>query len=237
MTPEKRNPVTLAADRASKAFCLAAERSEDSPLPPRHQGSFDAQDDLAWSPTDWRLANGGSSECEMALLDSTPIASDPRMHASLWALGIREMAALYAEPVVFLPNNCFEFARDARDASGAVVAVVFHAPDDLGNPLDLAAWEPKSGRLALWLGRVSMLGQDNLYAWRLGEPLVAHETALEWLQAGRAGVFVIDPQRASLLLRMVEPLGVKRPTFGRQLQTALTIRAPRIVVAAQRRAT
>jgi hypothetical protein len=81
-----------------------------------------------------------------------------------------------------------------------------------------------------------MLGQDNLHGWRLGEPLIIHETPLEWLQAGREGVFVIDPQRASPLLRLVEPLGVKRPEFGRQLQAALTIRAPRIVVAAQRRA-
>jgi hypothetical protein len=110
------------------------------------------------------------------------------------------------------------------------------APDDLGDPLDLAAWEPETGRLALWLGRVAMLGQGNLYGWRIGEPLVVHETPLEFLQAGREGVFVIDPQRASPLLRMVEPLGVKRPEFGRQLQAALAIRAPRIVVAENRRA-
>jgi hypothetical protein len=217
-------------DRAPKSFCFAAEHSGNSADP------REAQDNVAWSPADWRLANGGLSECEIELFDSTPAASDPRMHASLWALGIREMSDLYVEPVVFLPNGCFEFARHARDASGAVVAVVFLAFDDLGNPLDLVAWEPETGRLALWLGRVSMLGQDNLYGWRIGEPLAAHETPLEWLRAGREGVFVIDPQRASPLLRMVEPLGVKRQEFGRQLQSALTIRAPRIVVAAQRKA-
>jgi hypothetical protein len=194
------------------------------------------QNDIAWSPADWRLANRGLSECEMALLDSTPVASDLRMHAGMWALGIRDMADLYVEPVMFQPNDRFEFARDARDASDAGVAVVFRAPDDLGNPLDLAAWEPETGRLALLLGRVSMLGQDNVYGWRVGEPLVVHETALEWLQAGRQGVFIIDPQRASPLLRMVEPLGVKRPEFGRRLQAALTIRPPRIVVAENRRA-
>ena len=65
---------------------------------------------------------------------------------------------------------------------------------------------------------------------------IVHETPLEWLQAGREGVFVIDPQGASPLLRMVEPLAVKRPEFGRQLLSALTIRAPRIVVAENRRA-
>ncbi len=34
------------------------------------------------------------------------------------------------------------------------------------------------------------------------------------LCAGREGVFVIDPQRTSPLLRMVESLGVKRPAVG-----------------------
>jgi hypothetical protein len=199
---------------------------------PSSANSEATQDDLAWWPADWRLANGASSECEIALLDSTPVASDLRMYASMRALGIREMADLYSEPVVFLPNDCFEFAGHARDPSGAVVAVIFLARDDLGDPSDLAAWEPETGRLALLLGRVAMLGQDNLYGWRLGDPLMVHETPLEWLQAGREGVFVIDPQRASPLLRMVEPLGVKRPEYGRRLQAALTICAPRIVVAA-----
>jgi hypothetical protein len=194
------------------------------------------QDDPAWSPADRRLACGGLSEYERELRDCTPVASDPRLHARLWGDGVRNSLGMEVEPVVFPPNDRFEFARYARDASDAAVAVVFHAPDELGNPLDLAAWEPETGHLALWLGRVAMLGQDNLYGWRVGEPLVVHETALEWLQAGREGVLIIDPQRASPLLRMVEPLGVRCPEFGRQLQAALTIRAPRIVAAAQRRA-
>jgi hypothetical protein len=226
MIHEMRNPAPLAAARASEVFILCTEYSEDNP------NSLEMQGDFVWSPADLRLATSGPSECEIELLDCTPAASDPRMHALLWGIGVRDMAGLHVEPVVFLPNNRFELARHARDASNAVTAVVFMARDDLSNPLDLAAWEPETGRLALWLGRVSMLGQDNLYGWRIGEPLVVHETPLEWLQAGREGVFVIDPQRASPLLRMVEPLGVRRPEFGRRMRESMTIRAPRIVVAA-----
>jgi hypothetical protein len=135
---------------------------------------------------------------------------------------------------VFLPDDRFEFARDVMDASGAVVPIVFPAPDDLGQLLDLAAWDPDSGRLALLLGRVAMLGQDNLYGWRLGEPLAMHETPLEWLKANREGVFVIDPQRASPLLRRVEPLGVQGASFGRMMRERLIVGAPRIVVAENR---
>jgi hypothetical protein len=193
-------------------------------------------DDLAWSPTDLRLVNGGLSERESELIDCEPVASDQAMHSRLWALGVRYTAGLYFEPVVFLPDERFEFARDARDACGAVVAIVFSAPDDLGQLLDLAAWDPETGRLALLLGRVAMLGQDNLYGWRLGQPLVMHESALEWLKADREGIVVINPQRASPLLRMVEPLRVKRPSFGRRMREVMTIRAPRILVAVNRRA-
>ena len=132
---------------------------------------------------------------------------------------------------MFLPNGRFEFARDMREATGAVVAIVFPAPNELGELIDLAAWEPETGKLALLLGLVSMLGQDALYGPRLSEPLAMHETALDWLKADRDGVFVIDPQWASPLLRIVEPLAVKRAAFGRRMHSAMTIPPPSIVVA------
>jgi hypothetical protein len=184
-----------------------------------------------------RLANGGINARELELLDCTPVAGDAGMQGKLRSLGVRQTAGLYFEAVVFLPNGRFEFARDIRDASGAVVAVVMPAPDDLGQLIDLAAWEPETGRLALLLGRVSMLGQDNLYVWRIGKPLALHESVLDWLRVDREGVVVIDPRRASPLLRIVEPLGVKSAAFGRRMQEAMTIRPPRIVVAQNRRAT
>lgn len=37
MNQEKRNPGAVAAAGASERFCLAAERPEDNPLPPRNQ--------------------------------------------------------------------------------------------------------------------------------------------------------------------------------------------------------
>jgi hypothetical protein len=40
MTPEKRNPASLAAGRASKAFFSATELLEDNPSPLKHQCSF-----------------------------------------------------------------------------------------------------------------------------------------------------------------------------------------------------
>jgi hypothetical protein len=194
------------------------------------------QDDFAWSPADGRLVNGGLCKCEAALLDSTPVVSDVGWHSLIWALGIRSAAGLHFDSVVCLPGGRFDFARDVRDATGAVVALIVPAHDDMGDLDDLVALDLDRDFLGTWLGQATMLGQHNLYGWRVGEPLIAHETPLEWLQAGREGVFIIDTQRASPLLRMVEPLGVKRPEFGRQLQAALTIHPPKIVVAENRRA-
>jgi hypothetical protein len=241
MRTSTENPAAVGAGRASEVFCSAAERPEDSRTHPSLQAraAVDAgalaQDELVWSPADLRLADGGLGEREMELLDCELVASHEAMHSRLWALGVRRTAGLHFESIVFLPGDRFEFARDVRDASGAVVAVVFAAPDDLGQLLDLAAWDPDSGRLALLLGRVAMLGQDSIYGWRLGEPLAMHETPLQWLQSNREGVFVIDPQRASPLLRMVEPLGVRCASFGHRMRAAMTLRAPRIVVAENRR--
>ena len=207
------------------------------PLVSRRSHQFSEEyDGPAWSPADLRDANGGLNDREFDLLDCPAVASNVQLHSKLLSLGIRRTADLYFEAIVFLQNGRFEFASDVWDASGVVVAVVFPAPDEIGQTIDLAAWEPETRRLALLQGRVSMLGQGNLYGWRVGEPLAMHESPLDWLKADRNGVFVIDPQRASPLLRMVEPLGVSRASFGRRMQEAMTIRPPRIVVAESWRA-
>ena len=125
----------------------------------------------------------------------------------------------------------FEFAAESGLLLGTVASIVFPAFDELGETIDVAAWHPESGALALWRGVASMLGAENVFAPRLGEPLLVHDTALDWLRGGRRGVFIVDPQRAAPLLRFSEPLGVKCESHGRRLRQALTIPAPRIVVA------
>jgi hypothetical protein len=176
------------------------------------------------------------SECELALLDCMPVVSDPGWYSGISALGIGDARDLHFDSVVFLAGGRFEFARDLCDASGNAVALIIPVYDDLSALTDLAAFNLDTGKLGIWRGRVPMLGAENLYGWRLGDPLVMHETPLDWLKANREGVFVIDPQRASPLLRQVEPLGVKSAIFGRRMRDAMTIRAPRIVVAESRRA-
>jgi hypothetical protein len=153
--------------------------------------------------------------------------------------GIRGRGAfdtLCVEPVCFLSGGRFEFARYLRDATGNVLAVIIPARDETGELADLAALNLDTGALATRQGRVAMLGQENILAPRIGEPLLVHETPIDWLRADREGVFVISSHSAAPLLRMGEPLGVQSARFGQRLRDALTIPAPRIVVATNQRA-
>jgi hypothetical protein len=141
---------------------------------------------------------------------------------------------LARDNVAFLENNRFEFARNLRDDVDITSAVVIPCRDEFGDLADFIAW--RGEQVAIWLGRVAMVGQHEIFQPRVGEPLVVHETVLDWLREGRSGIVVIDPERAAPLLHMAEPLGVTSMDFGRRLRRALTVRRPRILVKAERAA-
>lgn len=188
-------------------------------------------------PADLRLLGLGLSGCERALLDCWPVVCHDRTYAKLFALGIFgdgvngrwPFYALAYDAVCFLPGDRFEFGRDMRDATGARDAIIVPAMNEFGELTDLAAWLPHTGELALWRGVVSMLGQNNIFAPRLGEPLLVHENVADWLRAGRRGVVIIDPARALMLLAG-DRLAVADAKFGRRLRDALRLPAPKIFV-------
>ena len=92
---------------------------------------------------------------------------------------------LVYDVVVFLPGGRFEFARGLRDATGAKTAIIIPALDEYLQLADLVALDLETGAIATWLGRVAMLGQQWLSAATFDEPLLVHETPLDWLRAGR----------------------------------------------------
>jgi len=194
---------------------------------------------------DPRLVGVGLNECERALNECCwPVVLNRTLYSRLFALGIHgdgvngcgPFGALQFSDLLFRPAGRFDLAREAGAVFGLVSAIIIPVHDEAGDLVDLAAWNPDDGALALWHGVAAMLGAENIFAPRFSEPLLVHETPLDWLRAGRRGVFIIDPQRAAPLLRLGEPLGVKREAHGRRLRQALTIPAPRIVVASNARA-
>jgi hypothetical protein len=62
MIHEMQNPARVRRCRASEAFCLVTEYSEDNP------NSLEMQGDFVWPPADLRLATGGPDRAEACLI-------------------------------------------------------------------------------------------------------------------------------------------------------------------------
>jgi hypothetical protein len=133
------------------------------------------------------------------------------------------------DDVVWHTQNAFEFARYSK-AKKADSACTFLVRDSLGFPLDIVAWQATTGRIATWLGRASMIGEDQIFAPRLTEGLPVFETPLGWFQEGRVGVVVIDKARAAPRLRDASPLLASSFEHGKKLNAMLRLPPPRILV-------
>jgi hypothetical protein len=192
------------------------------------------QDD---TPIDPRLVGLGLSECERALLDCWPVVLRAEIYNALFALGIRgggvngfgAFDALQVADVVFEAAGRFDFCSEVGWARGSVEGVIIPIRDECGDMVDLAAWNVDTGMLALWRGAAAMLGAENIFAPRLGAPLLVHETTFDWLRAARTGIVILDPQRARWRLAE-EQLVVDDVAFGRRLRDALRLPMPRVFV-------
>ena len=189
-------------------------------------------------PSDLRLLGIGLNQCERALLDCHPVVSHDRTYAKLFALGIHgdgvngrgPFDALECAAVRFLPGRRFEFSSNLSRPRGLLAAIIIPARDEDGELVDLAAWSPDDGRLALWRGHVAMLGEDRLAEPRIYPPaLTVFPDVAAWLRAGRAGVAILDEARARWRIAG-EQLAVADPAHGRRLARDLALPRPQIFV-------
>ena len=135
--------------------------------------------------------------------------------------------------IVHLSETAFEFARHQHGDD--CVAVTLVCRDEIGDPIDIAAWSPPAP-LTLWLGRAAMLGADNCLAPRIAEGLLVHAGPLEWLRAACRGVVVVNPAKARSLLYRAQPLEVASVAHGRDLRRMMEVKPPRILVSSNWRA-
>jgi hypothetical protein len=158
------------------------------------------------------------------LLQPPPLSWIRRLRhlgATADALAHPEMPAIGG---VSFDGGYFDFENEGQPA------LLFIARDELGIPVDIVAWHPRTQRIARWLGAVALLGEDQVNGARLDQEraLPVHETPIDWLVAGRSGVVIVDPRRAAFILRRAEPLRVANAAFGKRLATLLHIAPPRI---------
>jgi hypothetical protein len=143
-----------------------------------------------------------------------------------------EFDFLLMADVIFLGDGHFDFARDCPEARDVRAVCTFLVRDAAGDVADIVAWSSKFRCLASWLGRAALLGEEQLWWPRLGDPLIVHADPLSWLQASRRGVVVVNPVQAAPLLREAGTLGVAKDQHGRKLRALVRQPPVRILVAA-----
>lgn len=159
-------------------------------------------------------------------------------------LGLREMTALVARDIhpdalgwageqfavmaagVRWEGCWFDFATEQDGGKRAAIIVCL---DERGQAADLAAWSPAEDKLALNFGNVAMLGEEQVSLPRLGgDKLWVHPSPVEWLVHRRAGVVIINYDRARSVLGGASPIAVK--TAGHKADLESRWRMPRIQV-------
>ena len=140
--------------------------------------------------------------------------------------------AIQRDRVVVHPvGRRFEFSRFSRGAFLDISAFILVALNPEGEFTDLVAFRGgENGFAASWLGRIGMLGEEQLD--RARDELRVHGNVTSWLRAGREGVVVIDPVRAAPMLRDAGSMVVESWEEKRRLADMLSVKLPPIAVEA-----
>ncbi len=130
----------------------------------------------------------------------------------------------------------FEFARHVNYemVRGALVALAF---DRDGRAADIVAWRTgPEPFVASWLGKIGLIGEEQLGGCRMGEPLTVHADVMSWLRCSRDGVVVVDAIRAGPLLRQAGEMVVDSHAERNRLNAVMRVELPKIIVRSHIRA-
>jgi hypothetical protein len=114
--------------------------------------------------------------------------------------GVSRSAILHPWPIgatnVKLDGGTFEFDVNGECALTFLI-------EDCGEVIDVAAWEPRTGLLATWLGVGFAIGQEAIFnpaTYFADSALHVHQTPLQWLQAEREGIVILRSDLAHAYL-------------------------------------
>jgi hypothetical protein len=112
------------------------------------------------------------------------------------------------------------FAIDAQ-GERVLTFVAFNA----GDPIDIIAWQPRTGQLATYAGRASFLGDEddviNPATWLDGADLLIHASPLEWLQHEREGLVIVNYKLAGAYLRNAKSVFCEDIDLAKKLRKAV----------------
>lgn len=134
--------------------------------------------------------------------------------------------------VIFCGAASFEFDQHHASGEPGTPVLLFLMTDPCGTAVDIAAFDYRTGQLAIWLGRAWALGQERVYAPRLSEhqALAVWRSPLDWLRHGRHGVVLIRSHAAACHLDDAGPLMAEDVQHGLELRRVLARPGPRILV-------
>lgn len=156
-------------------------------------------------------------------------------HRTAWRVpGPGRVDMILRDAVVFGRRGRFEFSRFLRhDELERIVAYTLLVRDAGGAPVDVVAWHPRSNRVATWLGRAALLGDDALYPAPADDPLVIHPDPLAWLAGDRRGAVIVDERLARPILLEAGSIQAADLAHGQRLKAMLEqVRLPKISVPA-----
>lgn len=133
------------------------------------------------------------------------------------------------------------FGGKAFDVDPHGERVLTFLVEDCGEAIDIAAWQPRTGQLATWLGTGFAIGQEailNPATYFADGALHVYETPLQWLLANRDGIVIVRPDLAHAYLANCQRLVCPDARFARKVRQWLEPPKPtaEIFVAVQERA-
>ncbi len=93
---------------------------------------------------------------------------------------------------------------------------------DCSEVIDIAAWQPQTGKLGSWLGAAFCIGDvDDIFnpaTYFADSTLPVHETPLQWLLAEREGIVILRPDLAHVYLANSRRLACSDAAHARQVE-------------------
>lgn len=131
--------------------------------------------------------------------------------------GVSRAAISYPWPIgatnVTFKGSGFELVADER--------VLTFLVEDYGEIIDIAAWQPRTGRIATWLNAGFAIGQEQIFnpaTYFDDGALYVHETPLQWLLAERNGIVIVRPDLAHAYLANCRRLACSVVAHARRLK-------------------
>lgn len=138
-------------------------------------------------------------ESNQSLAEFYRALPEPADNELRWLLAQNVNGDVMAKPYA-IRGASVRFDGDTFDFDPDGSRAVILRSDDRGEPRDLVAWGPKSGRLATWRGTGFCIGDvEQVFCpstYFMGGALRIHRTPLEWLKARRKGIVIVNPELA-----------------------------------------